>query len=403
MATTNSLYAWLMDRGHWIASGQDRVCSHVFLDGGKACVPPDETQVFVQTYCSALRNGTVQYAVEQRTPVFKLFMDIDLQSRAVLDADMIDRICSIVYDCSRKFFFPTTASMVVAAAPPRRLSSGSTKTGMHCHWPDILVTSSKAMSFRAFCVAECNKALGECFVNTWENIIDSAVYKSSGLRMLGSSKRDVPGTYLPFILFEHGGNVTRLECDAVLANLCHWVTLCSIRAPHERTHLPKVEQDSTDETFESTVLQNDHGGSIKRVRIQEVRPVIEDFMDLINKQFYKDLRITSVYEAKSSGVSKKKKLILGTNCKNCMNKDNGTHRSNHVYFLIEETGVYQKCFCRCDTLKGRKYKMCREYQGRVGNLSPAMVQFIHAKPKMRCLIQETGIESLAKTILSAYR
>jgi hypothetical protein len=37
------------------------------------------------------------------------------------------------------------------------------------------------------------------------------------------------------------------------------------------------------------------------------------------------------------------------------------HRSNTVYFVVTRKGVHQRCYCRCDTLEGRKYGLCKDY------------------------------------------
>jgi len=50
----------------------------------------------------------------------------------------------------------------------------------------------------------------------------------------------------------------------------------------------------------------------------------------------------------------------------CMNID-GDHRHNTIYFYITDRGICQRCWCRCDTLAGRKFGFCRDYKS---NVSP---------------------------------
>jgi hypothetical protein len=399
---TNPLYAWLIDQGFWIASGQDRNCTHVFLDGGKACV--SDRAGFHAAYARAIRQGMTQYAVEQRTPVFRLFVDVDIQDKGPVDDAMIDKICAKIYEASRSFFFPTQSSMVACRAPVRPMSDGVRwKNGVHCHWPDVYVTASKALSFRSFCVNEVEKEFGSgCFVNSWNDILDAAVFRSSGLRMIGSSKKNTPGTYLPAAVFESTGTVVRVPQGTVMDNFEHWIELTSIRVEHPRDTAPHAQGDSTDEAFESRVIQGDHSGSIRRVKFSDVDGVLADFAKVL-PAFYRNAKVTSVYEIKSSASAKTKKFVLGTNSKNCMNKTNGVHRSNHVYFMLEPRGVFQKCFCRCDTLEGRRYKHCRDFCGKVANLTPAMAAAVGTSAGGGHADRPRDIGSVASKILSAYK
>jgi hypothetical protein len=45
----------------------------------------------------------------------------------------------------------------------------------------------------------------------------------------------------------------------------------------------------------------------------------------------------------------------------CMNVGR-EHSHNSVFFLINENGLYQKCFCVCDTTEGRVAGKCRDYK-----------------------------------------
>jgi len=45
----------------------------------------------------------------------------------------------------------------------------------------------------------------------------------------------------------------------------------------------------------------------------------------------------------------------------CMNiRDE--HNHNSIYFLINKHGLYQKCFCTCDTTEGRAFGPCKKYR-----------------------------------------
>lgn len=400
MQAPNPVYEYLKHRGFWITSGQERTCSHVFFDGGKAAVPSDATADFYRVYCDALRNGIPQYAVEQRTPVFKLFVDVDLQSKAPIDDSMLDQICARLFNASRTFFVNSNSSMVACTAPPRKMASKAVyKNGIHCHWPNVFVTSSKALAFRTHCLKDLADAFGECFCNKWSDIMDPAVYRSSGLRMIGSSKKDVEGTYMPYRVFEPGGSVQRCSRDDILGNLEHWLGLTCIRCDVVKS-VAAIYEDSTDESFEESVLKSDHDGTIRRMGTVEAQPIMREFERIVPTSFFKGMKAMAVYDIQKND---RHTLLVRTNCKRCLNKINGEHRSNHVYFVINEKGITQKCFCRCETLEGRKKGCCRDFSTKVGELSDVLYKTVVGKaPKPSPYSKPASVDQLTQTILKAY-
>jgi hypothetical protein len=75
------------------------------------------------------------------------------------------------------------------------------KTGVHLHWPHIIMSPGQALTLRV----KVLDSLGECFgqreepANDWATALDTSVYptpsgkKGSGLRMLGSLKKGGEG------------------------------------------------------------------------------------------------------------------------------------------------------------------------------------------------------------------
>ena len=39
------------------------------------------------------------------------------------------------------------------------------------------------------------------------------------------------------------------------------------------------------------------------------------------------------------------------------------HNTCNIYFVLTLKGIRQGCYCRCDTLDGRRYGLCRDYRG----------------------------------------
>jgi hypothetical protein len=53
--------------------------------------------------------------------------------------------------------------------------------------------------------------------------------------------------------------------------------------------------------------------------------------------------------------------IRGEGQRYCLNNRNGNHKSNSIYFYITSEGMYQRCFCSCQTTENRKHGMCENF------------------------------------------
>ena len=76
---------------------------------------------------------------------------------------------------------------------------------------------------------------------------------------------------------------------------------------------------------------------------------------------YASARFTSIRE---SGGSTSPGFAVFTDCRHCLNYGKA-HRSNHTYLSIDSQGVFQCCFCTCDTVEGRKYGRCSDVKVRL--------------------------------------
>ena len=41
-----------------------------------------------------------------------------------------------------------------------------------------------------------------------------------------------------------------------------------------------------------------------------------------------------------------------------------SHASNHIWFRIEGHTIAQRCFCTCETMRGRRFGFCKDFYGR---------------------------------------
>jgi hypothetical protein len=72
--------------------------------------------------------------------------------------------------------------------------------------------------------------------------------------------------------------------------------------------------------------------------------------------------------------------LVSTNSKYCENLKRN-HASNHVWFLISGDSIRQKCFCRCETIRGRINGFCKDFSGRALVLPDDVYKAMYPKGK----------------------
>jgi len=198
---------------------------------------------FLKLYAMCYQQGRSFWLVEQRTPVFRLFMDLDFKQPESLTGIKVEAVSYIVAQSIKKCFQSTesgffriivsattvkedfcsgcacscfgtnlhptptcgackgtgcTGKSKVAVDSPCPKCGGNfsvkKKTGIHIHWPHIYVTSEQVTELREIVLADLILAFGlrTAPFNDWRDVLDLAVYKAAtGLRMLGSRKAEV--------------------------------------------------------------------------------------------------------------------------------------------------------------------------------------------------------------------
>lgn len=275
--------------------------THVMLNGGVLHASNASPHVFHTRYIKSLKRKKL-YIVEQKTIIFRFFVDLDYKAEEALPPHIIIELCQAMNRV-------TGQACLVSTSLPRKVGD-LMKTGVHIHWPDLHVNKQQAMQVRAKILIE----LSECFPGRdWVKDIDSAVYQGSGLRMLWSYKAEPESTvYTPWKRI--GSSVTELPTEPAVDLL----NLFSIR-------LDGVEEKvSTDDLPESA-------------------DKLEEFIRR-NVQGQTDSSVQRVFRAKKE--TDKAIYCVQTNSKYCENI-HSEHRSNHVWFSIYrqqfQWTIRQKC------------------------------------------------------------
>lgn len=348
MAATSSTSAWLREHGWWLPHGAAARPTHLLLDGGKARVPDESAGAFLSAYAIAVVRGLYPCVVELRTPVFKLFLDLDVKTAEGNDLHF-EAVMAALQTRAAAFFAVDQPRAIVCLTPPR-VADGAVKAGRHVVWTNILATSATALAFREAVVDDLEAALPGACLKPWATVVDACVFRANGLRMPFSAKgRDNPATYTPAEVWV-GDAATEVGACSGVSAVRQWVRELSIRTVgedetpvREGVVLPAAEGES--ESLCGTT-QSLRGYSAALALLDAVLPVQ-----------YAGQRFTGVIKADNC-------FILRSSSRYCENAGRA-HNTCNIYFVLTPKGIRQKCYCRCDTTEGRKYGLCRDFGGEV--------------------------------------
>ena len=363
----------------WYANNATNL-SHVLMDGGKLSVPFDRLNDFYEKYIEAISSNEKLFVVEQKTPTYNFFIDIDYKDKESLAMDEIKSICKIICDKVKRH---GGKKCLISVSPPKTVGN-FIKTGVHLNWPDFVVDQSSAIALREHVLVALSTVKSSY---DWNDIIDASVYgdirrktKGSGFRMPWSYKRakhdacggqGCPGcekgkvnqlAYLPVFMYtpEPLSTIIRVQPTPDVELL----KMSAVRTDAPQTvfvqppSMPTREGSFTEEETKDE-LQD-----------EELKTLIQMFVRK-NLEGQSNAYITKLFKHKNT-------FLVATNSNYCENLQR-EHNSNHVWFIISGKLIIQKCFCRCETLRGRKDGFCKDFCGRRHELPSVIVNKLYPK------------------------
>lgn len=264
----------------------------------------------------------------------------------------------------------------------------------------------------------------KCLQNSWKDVLDISVYTKNGLRMAGSHKSgkctqckknipcgicvngrvDLGRVYnLKGIFLEYEWN--RVAEAKIRSNYISFISCVSIRVidgrqsneyftPPDRCPGVPLEVFQSAEDMKTALLRNMHINAttkFKRLEAASTRTVAQDFqddtatqksltaltikldsndsryqlcMDIVrkfdSKENYSDVKAQSIMTT-SGGLYYRVRLDNGSIGASYCNNIQKSHETNTVYFIIKSKGIYQHCNCRCETLVGRRFGLCKDF------------------------------------------
>jgi len=355
--------------------------SHVLMDGGVLSVPFDKLNEFHEKYIQAIKAGEKLFVVEQKSPIYNFFVDIDYKDEKALTMNQIQDIFKIICDKVKRH---GGKECLICVSPPKTAGE-YIKTGIHLNWCGFPVNQESALALREHILVALSKAKGSI---DWNEIIDSSVYgsiqrktKGSGLRMPWSHKmakhmpcggqgcegcgdkgKIVQVAYLPVFIYKCGPLSTLLK-------ISHDPDPEILKMSSVRTNSIEyntVEPPSSvikEGSFTSTQTKDE-------VHDDEVRGLIEDFVQT-HMDGQSGATITKLFKHNET-------YLVSTNSKYCENLKR-PHSSNHIWFHISGSVIAQKCFCRCETIRGRRDGFCKDFYGRKHNLPQKVIEKLYPK------------------------
>lgn len=355
--------------------------SHVLMDGGVLSVPFDKLNNFYERYIEAVKSGERLYVVEQKSEKYNFFVDIDYKDKEALDITEIKDVCKVICDKVKRH---GGKDCLISVSPPKKCGE-LIKTGVHLNWPGFVVDQSSAVALREHILVALSKAKGRG--TDWNDIIDVAVYgnvsrktKGSGFRMPWSYKKakhvacNGQGcsacengkvdqlAYLPIFMYHHGplSVILKIGQDPTLEIL----KMAAVRTDEpQMTHVEPPSIVVKEGTFTPAQMKDEvHDDTLKGKIEDFIRTHIEGQAHAYIPKFFK----------------KKDTYLVSTTSKYCENLKR-EHGSNHVWFIISGQTILQKCFCLCETLRGRRDGFCKDFCGRRHQLTPGIVEGLYPK------------------------
>ena len=317
-------------RGWVVANRPDSPpASHLLLDGGRFAVPDDHAGTFLNLYTNAVLRGERLYVVEIKTSAFRLFFDLDTHFSCV---DQAAAMPAFIDEIRRRvavyWSLPALPRMIVCAPDPKPLENGGVKCGFHVHFPDVIVNSPIALAFRAELLDDLHDyPLGS--TNELQDVVDMAVFRSSGLRMLYSGKMDVYRDYRPI-------RDTSADLPETLgaAEKRAYIRATSVRC-FDLALTPTA--NGNDKLADESVFAHSRHRVGSSARLGDYAAVLPVLQGLLPAE-YATQRFVGVFKTEYS-------VFLKSSSRLCGNVGR-EHRTSNVFFCVSRRGMTQKCFCR---------------------------------------------------------
>ena len=329
--------------------------SHVLMDGGVLSVPSDKLIHFYEKCVECIKAGEPIFVVEQKTPIYNFFVDLDYKDSTAWTLDLIKNVVKIICDKVETFGAP---ECIISVAKPKSVGKDVIKTGIHMNWPNFPVDQAGALSLRKYIIQILTKMYGSV---EWESVVDKSVYgslsngtKGSGFRMPWSHKKGkhvtCNGKGCPEC---EGGKVTESPYLPIFSFKSGSLETIDYTEPCVETLLAATIRSFVEVAVK--IDDDDNGAKVEPFKIQIKNEVTNSELHSRLQVFVRN-NITGQSNCEVLKILKHdKSYSCGSTSKYCSNVKR-EHSSNHVWFSINNGLISQKCFDEeCKKFSGREY------------------------------------------------
>lgn len=364
-----SMKKWLSD--YSVKTGQPY--THLSLNGGKYNIPKDKEMEFISIYSENLLFKGKMYLVEHRPEIFRYMIDLDIVDDEYWDIEKIKEVVKLIQTVIYDFYEMDMNAICCTCEKKNVLKDGEivgVKTGVHVIYPRHFTKSEDAIILRLAIIQKLIEIYGEREKhNKWTDVVDERIYTSCGFRMVGSDKRsfnretktyyDENRIYMPVFIMDSNGDLRDSYLKRLLDNYESMIIDTSIRVVPISVSIPFIKIPKW-VFIEEKILETASKNRRRSVKSDVVDMNSVEFNELIKfmkiklPEFYKNQSIKSIQRYPDGNLL----IIPDTNY--CMNIGR-EHSRCGIYFFGCKKGIYQKCLCPCDNLKGRIFGYCKDY------------------------------------------
>jgi len=379
--------------------------THYLLDGGIWKVPMNRYQEFLRLLATDLQNGERYYISENRSELFRFVCDLDFYNEIEMTTTEIENIVRELQSVMNMHYQLPLIKVIICGTETKQKTINETiytKTGFHLVWPKIWISTDNAKKMRIKFIERLENIFGpRSLDNSWDDVVDIAIYEDNGLRMIGSrkisickkcknqtecelcnktGKIDEGRIYKPISVIE-----SHLVCTDSTGTMeflhklktDYYLTLLetSIINYHNFQETPLMNDIDVILPIQKKKSKTKTNDQSKQVINEEI--LIKKLETIIKKNFKENYNDIVTHKLTKVGETR---YFLEPKNNFCMNV-NRNHGSSGIYFNITPSGITQRCMCKKKTTTGRLNGICSEYHSKEIPLTKVLVKLLFNQVK----------------------
>lgn len=399
------LRKWILSNKFFIKSSEPKEkkvdATHYLLDGGIWKVPLNQYTEFLRLLSVDLQNGEKYYISENRSKIFRLICDLDFFDDAQITLKQVERVVLKLQEVISEYF--SDQNVIICSSDTKLKVIDEieyTKSGFHLVWPKIWITAEHAKELRIKFIEKMIEHFGQRhLVNTWEEVVDLAVYEDNGLRMIGCRKI-VPCKYCKR---ESRSSCTTCNGSGKIDEDRRYKPVSILGKNIDIDYLKSVLTDNYVMLLETSIINYSNNPEINFIKdlpitiqqgkkkkkitgnsVDDFTLKIENFIKKVYKQSHSKIRVKKVTKVEES------KYFIEPDDNFCLNV-NRNHTSSGIYFQIKSTGICQKCFCK------KPSNNCKDYSSDEIPLSKILQNLLFPNSKSKKKIVNCTLTSSLST------